>query len=120
MHTEEVPDHILDQLLIGLVYYEAELTLEHFKPGEAALISDSFGSVLSWLWQQNPAKATVLVADFLAQLRFYHHNANRAFNLEAVLRGLPPSLRGVPPDEVDEMQERLRRDVPMYVSQDDI
>lgn len=120
MHTEEVPDHILDQLLIGLVYYEAELTLEHFKPGEAALISDAFGSVLSWLWQQNPAKATVLVADFLAQLRFYHHNANRAFRLEAVLRGLPPSLRGVPPGEVDDMQERLRRDVPMYVSQDDI
>jgi hypothetical protein len=102
------------------VFYEAELTLERFKPGEAALISDSFGTVLSWLWQHNPAKATVLVADFLAQLRFYHHNANRAVGLEAVLQGLPPALRGVPPDEVDDMQERLRRDVPMYVSHDDI
>jgi hypothetical protein len=120
VHTREIPEHILDQLLVGLVFYEAELTLERFEPGGAALIGDSFGTVFTWLWQESPAKATVLVADFLAQLRYYHHNATKALGLEAVLRGLPPALRGVPPDEVTAMQERLRRDVPKHVSQDDI
>jgi len=119
VYTQEIPDHILDQLLVGLVYYEAELTLERFEPGGTALIGDSFGTVFTWLWRENPAKATVLIADFLAQLRFYHHNANRGLQLEAVLRGLPASLHGVSPDEVSTMQERLRQDVPMYVSQND-
>ncbi|MEU7904585.1 hypothetical protein [Actinoplanes sp. NPDC049118] len=119
MGTREIPDHILDQLLVGLVFYEAELTLMHFEPGGTALISDSFGDVFTWLWRENPAKATMLVADYLAELRFYHHNANRTLGLEAVLEGLPPSLRGVPPDEVAAMQDVLRRHVPMYVSQGD-
>jgi hypothetical protein len=119
VHTREVPEHILDQLLVGLVFYEAELTLEHFEPGGMALIGDSFGTVFTWLWRENPAKATVLVADFVAQLRFYHHNANRALRLDAVLRGLPSSLRGVSPDEVTAMLERLRRDVPKYVDPSD-
>jgi hypothetical protein len=118
--TRDVPDHILDQLLVALVFFEAELTLHHFTPGETAVISESFGTVFAWLWRENPVKATILVADFLAQLCFYHPTANRAVTLEAVLRGLPPSLRGVPPDEVAEMQELLRRDVPMYVGQADI
>jgi hypothetical protein len=117
--AREVPDHILDQLLVALVFFEAELTLTHFASGENAVISESFGTVLAWLWQENPVKATILVADFLAQLRFYHPTANRAVNLEAVLRGLPSALRGLRPDEVAEMQEWLRRDVPMYVSQAD-
>ena len=119
MHTREIPDHVLDQLLIGLVYYEAELTLERFEPGGVALISDAFGNVFTWLWLQSPAKATVLVADFLAQLRFYHPSANPALELEAVLQGLPPALRGVPDDEVRSIQEQLRLDVPKYVSQGD-
>ena len=119
MGKREIPDHILDRLLVGLVYYEAELTLMHFEPGGMALISDAFGSVFTWLWREDPARATMLMADFLAQLRFFHPNANRALRLEAVLRGLPPSLRGVPLDEVRDMQERLRQDVPMYVSQSD-
>lgn len=117
MHTREIPDHILDQLLIGLVFYEAELTLEHFEPGGVALIGESFGAVFTWLWRQSPAKATVLVADLLAQLRYYHHNATRALGLEAVLQGLPSAMRGVPPDEVRAMQERLRDDVPKHVSE---
>jgi hypothetical protein len=117
VHTREVPDHVLDQLLIGLVFYEAELTLQHFEPGGVALISDSFGTVFTWLWRDNPAKATVLIADFLTQLRFYHHNANRALRLEAILQGLPPALPEMPPDEVGEIQERLRHDVPIYVGE---
>jgi hypothetical protein len=117
--THEIPEDVLDQLLMGLVFYEAELTLAHFKPGGAAVLSDSFGAVFTWLWRADPAKATVLVADFLAQLRFYHHNADRAVRLDAVLDGLPPALHGVPADEVEEMQERLRNDVPMYVTTDD-
>jgi hypothetical protein len=117
--TREIPDHILDQLFVGLVFYEAELTLMHFEPGGAALISDAFGDVFTWLWRENPAKATMLVADYLAELRFYHHNANRALGLEAVLDGLPPALRAVPADEVTMMRDMLRRDVPMYVSQSD-
>jgi hypothetical protein len=117
VYSQEVPDHILDQLLVGLVYYEAELTLGRFEPGGTALISDSFGSVFTWLWRENPAKATILIADFLAQLRFYHHNANKAVGLEAVLRGLPAALRGLSPDEVSSMQEQLRRDVPMHVAE---
>jgi hypothetical protein len=119
VHTREIPDHVLDQLLIGLVYYEAELTLERFEPGGVALLSDSFGSVFTWLWQQSPAKATVLIADFLAQLRFYHHSANPALDLEAVLQGLPPALRGVSPEEVRAIQDQLRVEVPQYVSQGD-
>ena len=116
MHTREIPEHILDQLLIGVVFHEAELTLEHSEPGTAAVLSDSFGSVFTWLWRENPAKATVLMADFLAELRFYHHNANRGLGLEEVLRGLPACLRGVSADEVRAMHEQLRNDVPQYVS----
>jgi hypothetical protein len=119
VQTREVPEHILDQLLVGLVFYEAELTLEHFEPGGTALIGDSFGSVFTWLWRENPGKATVLVADFVAQLRFYHHNANRDLRLDAVLRGLPAALRGVPDEEVSAMQERLRSDVPGFVDPTD-
>jgi hypothetical protein len=117
--AREVPDHILDQLLVALVFYEAELTLTHFTAGEKAVISETFGTVFAWLWRENPVKATILVADFLAQLRFYHPTANRAVTLEAVLLGLPPALRGLPPGEVTDIQEWLRHDVPMYVSQDD-
>jgi hypothetical protein len=117
--SREIPDHVLDQLLVGLVFYEAELTLERFEPGRPALIGDAFGTVFTWLWRENPAKATVLVADLLTQLRFYHHNANRAVRLEAVLQGLPASLRGVEPDELEEMQTRLRHDVPIYVGDSD-
>jgi len=119
VHTREIPDHIFDQMLVGLVFYEAELTLEHFEPGRTALIGDSFGTVFTWLWREDPTKATVLVADFLAQLRFYHHNATRALRLEAVLRGLPACLRGVSADEVTAIQELLRRDVPRYVAESD-
>lgn len=119
MGNREIPEHILDQLLVGVVFYEAELTLEHFEPGATAVLGDSFGSVFAWLWRENPAKATVLMADFLAEVRFYHHNANRALGLEEVLRGLPACLRGVSPDEVRAMQERLRGDVPLYVSVSD-
>ncbi len=116
MHTREIPEHILEKLLVGHVFYEAELTLEHFEPAATAVLGDSFGAVLLWLWRDDPAKAAVLVADFLAQVRFYHHNANPALGLEAVLRGLPACLPGVPPDEVAAIQERLRADVPQYVS----
>jgi len=118
--TREVPDHVLDQLLVGLVFYEAELTLTHFAASGVAVISDSFGSVFTWLWQETPVSATILIADFLAQLRFYHRTANKAIGLEAVLRGLAPSLRGVPPDEVTSIQKLLRRDVPMYLDQSDL
>ena len=120
MDSREIPDHILDQLLVSLVFYEAETTLAHFEPGGPAVLSDSFGSVFTWLWRENPAKATVLIADFLAQLRFYHHNADPAVRLEEVLLALPASLRGVPPDELAEIQERLRFDVPIYVGDSDI
>jgi hypothetical protein len=116
--TREIPDHILDQLLVGLVFYEAELTLGHFEPGGAALVSDSFGAVFTWLWRDNPVKATMLIADFVAQLRYYHHNANRAVDLETVLRGLPPALREASPEEIEAMNERLRREVPMFVGLD--
>lgn len=119
VHTREIPEHILDQLLIGLVFHEAELTLEHFEPGAAALLGDAFGSVFGWLWQENPVKATLLMADLLAELRYYHHNATRAVDLEAVLRGLPACLRGVSPAEVAEIQEHLRRDVPRFVGLSD-
>ncbi|GAA3340576.1 hypothetical protein GCM10020358_28720 [Amorphoplanes nipponensis] len=115
MHTREIPEHILDQLLVGLVFYEAELTLEHFEPGSVALLGDAFGAVFTWLWRENPDKATLLMADFVAELRYYHHNANRALDLEAVLRGLPACLRAVPPGEAREIQEQLRREVPKYV-----
>ena len=106
---------MLDQLLVALIFYEAELTLEHFVPGRPALISDAFGTVFTWLWRENPAKATVLVADLLIQLRTYHHNANRDLRLEAVLQGLPAALRGVDPPELEEMLTRLSHDVPIYV-----
>jgi hypothetical protein len=119
VHTREIPEHILDQLLVSVVFYEAELTLEHSEPGTTAVLGDSFGSVFTWLWRENPAKATVLMADFVAELRFYHHNANRALGLEEVLRGLPACLRGVSADEVRAMQEQLRNDVPQYVSLDE-
>lgn len=115
MGTQEIPDHIFDQLLVGLVFYEAELTLIHFEPGGIALISDSFGTMLTWLWRENSAKATMLVADFVAQLRYYHPTANRALTLDVVLRGLPPALRGVPSEEIAAMLEQFRCDVPKYV-----
>jgi hypothetical protein len=118
--TRDIPDHVLDQLLISLVFCEAELILEHFEPGGAALIGDAFGDVFIWLWRDNPAKATVLVADLLTQLRFYHHNATRAVRLDAVLRGLPACLRGVTPTELAEMLNRLRHDVPIYVGDTDL
>jgi hypothetical protein len=119
VHTREIPEHILDQLLIGVVFHEAELTLEHSEPGTAAVLTDSFGSVFAWLWRDNPARATVLMADFLAELRFYHHNANRALGLEEVLLGLPACLRGVSTEEVRAIQQQLRNDVPQYVSLDE-
>ena len=117
MDSREVPDHILDQLLVGLVFYEADLTLTHFAAGGGAVVSDSFGAVFTWLWQESPVTATILIADFLAQLRFYHPSATKAIGLEAVLRGLAPSLRGVSADEVRSIQEQLRHDVPMYVEE---
>ena len=120
MDTRDVPDHVLDQLLVGLVFYEAELTLTHFAAGGQAVVSDSFGSVFLWLWQESPVKATILIADFLAQLRFYHPTANKTIGLGALLRGLAPALRGVPPDEVISIQSQLRRDVPLYVGQSDL
>lgn len=110
---------MLDQLLVSLVFCEAELILEHFEPGGAALIGDAFGSVFTWMWRDNPAKATVLIADLLTQLRFYHHNATRAVRLDAVLRGLPACLREVTPAELTEMLSRLRHDVPIYVGEPD-
>ena len=120
MDTRDVPDHVLDQLLVGLVFYEAELALTHFAAGGRVVVSDSFGSVFTWLWQESPVKATILIADLLAQLRFYHPTANKAIGLEALVRGLAPALRGVPPDEVISIQDQLRRDVPLYVGQSDV
>ena len=119
MGSREIPDHVLDQLLVSLVFCEAEQILEHVEPGRPALISDAFGSVFTWLWRDNPAKATVLIADLLTQVRFYHHNATRAVRLDAVLRGLPPCLHEVSPAEMTEMLSRLRHDIPIYVGEPD-
>jgi hypothetical protein len=113
--TREVPDHVLDQLLVGLVFHEADLTLTHYAARGKAVISDAFGTVFSWLWQQSPVKATILIADLLAELRFHHPTATTVIELEAVLRALAPALRGVPSDEVTAIQKQLRRDVPLYV-----
>lgn len=59
---------------------------------------DSFGRVVAWVWREDRARAVLLLADYLAELREHHrlaHQIDPPVTLDEVLWGLEMAW---PPD----------------------
>lgn len=136
MVTWQVPPEVFDKLMSGFVQQQAHELLRLFrqthelmrdvrhhsgyKPWAVVLPGDEFGAVLAWLWQTDPRTAMRLLAEYVAQLRYWDelvdHDQPRV-RLEDLLRWLPMALPG---DfaHTEALIERARADVPNYFADD--
>lgn len=110
-----VPDEIRERLLNSFTAREASLLIAGWRrdgyPGSVRP-GDPFGTVLAWLWRDDPDRAVDLLGEFVAMLRGADDVAPATLGVDELLAGLrmavPPSF---PDGEYAALVERARTEV---------
>ena len=126
--TREIPRRVYQLLRSGFVQHEAHDLLRGLRrdggylPGDVVHPGDPFGTVLAWLWRDNPNEAVSLLGDFVAQMRKWDelaHSQNPAVRLDDLLETLPLALPGDFTDaETEALISRARSELPTFFSSD--
>lgn len=118
----DVPDNVLGPLLTAAACQEAELIIREYDPKSPyPRIGDSAGTILAWLWQFDPDRAVMFLADIVAELR--HHNSRapkkpriKLSEILDVIDGAMPS--GFPSTELATLRAKAAVDVPDILRED--